>query len=106
MGTRAVITFKDSFGKYSVYQHWDGDPDTVVENIKRTKKHWQMPRFEADEFAAAYVATWKTGEGNVRLSKGPRAHGDLSYSYTVTHEEGARYVTIKYGRKVVHVIPE
>lgn len=91
MGTRAVITFKDEFGSVSVYQHWDGDPETVVANIKGTfavGKCWRWPRWEADEFAAAYVATNKSGEGNIRLTKGARSHGDLSYSYTVTTADG------------------
>lgn len=99
MGTRAVIEFKDENGTYSVYQHWDGDPKTVIENLKRTRNRWSMPRFEADEYAAAYIATWKTNSGNIRISKGARAHGDLSYVYTVSHVEGARFVTVKYRAK-------
>ena len=113
MGTRAVIEFKDENGTYSVYQHWDGNPDTVLENLKRTRNRWHMPRFEADEFAAAYIATWKTDSGNIRISKGARAHGDLSYVYTVTHVEGARFVTVKYREKyrgskprTVDIMPE
>lgn len=96
MGTRAVITFSDEFGNYSVYQHWDGNPETVIENIRTAKHHWPMPRFEADEYAASYVATHKTSEGNIRLTKGPRAHGDLAYVYTVTRDKYANYLTVTY----------
>lgn len=88
MGTRAVITFIDTFGRYSVYQHWDGDPDTVIPRIRNTTHRWRWPRYEADEYAAAYIATHKTGEGNIRLTRGPTAHGDLSYRYEVRVTSG------------------
>lgn len=92
MGTRAVITFHDELTKqkYSIYQHWDGDPATVHANIRLTQKCWPWPRYEADEFAAAYVATHKTGSGNIRLATSARAHGDLSYSYEVSPQRDAQ----------------
>lgn len=96
MGTRAVITFEDDVGKYSVYQHWDGNPATVLENLQKTEHRWTLPRFEADEFAAAYIATHKTSSGNIRMTKGPRAHGDLAYVYTVTHSPGSMALTVTY----------
>ena len=86
MGTRCVITFKDETDKFSIYQHWDGDPETIFHNLQSVVtagKAWQGPRFEADEFAAAYVATHKNSPGNIRLTRGPRRHGDLSYEYIV-----------------------
>jgi hypothetical protein len=86
MGTRCVITFKDEYSSHSVYRHYDGDPETIfasLQEVALTGKAWTGPRFEADEFAAAYVATHKTGPGNIRLTKGPRAHGDLSFEYVV-----------------------
>lgn len=86
MGTRAIITFKDSDGEYHIFQHWDGDPDTIKANLERALKFaWPLDRFEPDEFAAAYIAANKRGEGNIRVSnKGPEKYGDLSYSYVVT----------------------
>jgi hypothetical protein len=86
MGTRCVITFRDKHGSFSVYQHWDGYPEVVMGNIGTTKNCWKWPRFEADEFAAAYIATHKTEAGNIRLTSGPDAHGDLAYSYDVSVE--------------------
>lgn len=94
MSTRAVITFKDEFGSFSVYQHMDGYPTHagdsaagVLGMLRETLAGgyaWQWPRFEADEFAAAYIAQNKgEGGGNIRLSKGHTAHGDLAYSYRV-----------------------
>jgi hypothetical protein len=95
MGTRTCITFTDSDSSHSVYQHYDGYPSNVADNLHHTIRNaWPLPRFEADEFAAAYVATCKEQAGNVRLSKGPRSHGDLSYRYTVRCEAGAILVDV------------
>lgn len=89
MGTRAVITFIDQEipAKFAVYQHWDGDPETIISNLLSVKNCWRWPRWEADEFAAAYILTHKEGPGNIRLSTGARDHGDLSYRYEVTKVE-------------------
>lgn len=84
MGTRAVITFIDGHNSWHIYQQWDGDPDTVLANIERAKAlAWSLPRFEADEFAAAYVAATKHGEGNIRLTHHYNDHGDLAYRFEV-----------------------
>lgn len=110
MGTRAVITFIDEFGRHSVYQHWDGDYETVLDNIRKTirsGKCWKWPRWEADEFAAAYVATVKTDSGNIRLSRGVAGHGGLSFSYTVQKEgkdgEEALRIATRSGSKLLSV---
>lgn len=111
MGTRAVITFKDEFGSVSIYQHWDGDPITIVENIARTFASglcWDWPRWEADEFGAAYVAANKSDGGNIRLTKGPRSHGDLSYSYAVKVVElvgGEKALEVKWKGSASYVNP-
>lgn len=100
MGTRAVITFIDADNsRYSVYQHWDGDPGTVLKQIRQTSKRWPWPRYEADEYAAAYIATHKTDPGNIRISRGPSAHGDIAYRYEVRF-----YNTDKLGRNDLQVI--
>ena len=96
MGTRAVITFKDDDGSHSVYQHWDGYPEDIKKNIEKAKSlAWPLPRFEADEFAAAYVAVNKNGEGNIRLTKGVKSHCDLAYSYIVKCVNGVLKITSK-----------
>ena len=99
MGTRAIITFTDDNDKYHVYQHWDGDPETVKANIQSALKlAWPLPRFEPDEFAAAYIAANKTSEGNIRVSNvGPEKYGDLSYSYVVTCEGSKLHVKTSRG---------
>lgn len=95
MGTRAVITFKDEHDTFCVYQHWDGDPNTITENILAAQEYaWPLPRFEAAEFAAAYIAaTKKKGGGdnqggNIYFARGAKFHCDLSYNYVVTEKDG------------------
>ena len=96
MGTRAVISFEDGNGEFFVYQHWDGDPDAVLVNIMNTfavQMCWEWPRWEADEFAAAYIAANKSGPGNLRIAKSITENGGLSYSYIVKAIEGRLNVT-------------
>ena len=92
MSTRCVVTFQDDDGSHSVYKHSDGYPDTehgILALIEKTKAHaWELPRFEADDFAASFVVAAKQGAGGVRLTTGPEAHGDLEYTYLVTCVDG------------------
>ena len=85
MGTRAVYTFKDNDSEFHVYKHYDGHPDNVIEYIERAKEYaWRLPRFEADEFACAFIKANKDSEGDVRLTNHWKNHGDLSYRYEIT----------------------
>lgn len=102
MGTRAVITFIETYDgeavdRFHVYQHNDGYPEDVIENLKNIQKTWPWPRWEADEAAAAYVATYKIGPGDIRLSSGPDAHGDLAYSYEVRNTGDQLEVLVRSG---------
>src|SRR5262245_57836446 len=84
MGTRAVYTFIDQDDSFSVYMHWDGYPYGACRLIaKAFPLAWPLPRFEADEFAAAFVAANKQQPGNIRLTSGPEAPGDLAYTYEI-----------------------
>ena len=95
MGTRAVYTFIDADVSFSVYKHWDGYPRSACRFIaKALPLAWPLPRFEADEFAAAFVAANKEEPGNVYLTSGPYAHGDLAYSYEVSCREEQLHVRI------------
>ena len=74
MGTRAIIVFKDSIRENedtlpAIFQHWDGYPSCVGERLELAKTYaWKLPRFEADDFAAAYVAVSKQpGGGDIRV---------------------------------------
>ena len=61
MSTRALYTFTDSDSSWNVYKHHDGylKGAAIVLNDAAKWFAWQLPRFEADEFAAAFCAAGK-----------------------------------------------
>lgn len=60
MSTRSCYIFKDKHGSYAVYKHSDGYPTGAAETLIAAKKYaWYGERWEADEFAAAFVAAGK-----------------------------------------------
>lgn len=70
MGTRAIYFFQDFDGStYGVYKHYDNYPSGAADFIENAKAYaWKFPRFEADDFAAAFVAANKAKNGGeVRL---------------------------------------
>ncbi len=69
MGTRAIYIFEDEHEEVHVYKHYDNYPSGAVDFIENAKEFaWELPRFEADEFAAAFVAANKNRKGGeVRL---------------------------------------
>ena len=84
MGTRAVYSFSDDRETHHVYKHWDGYPQNALQYISFAKdRAWKLPRFEADEFAASFIAANKSGEGDLRLTTHYNRHGDLDYRYEV-----------------------
>ncbi len=58
MSTRALYTFRDFDGEeHHVYKHHDGYPTGAAEALANALPYaWKLPRYEADEFAAAFVA--------------------------------------------------
>ena len=93
MSTRAVYTFKDPSGAFSVYKHYDGFPQDAAEFISKARAlAWPGLRFEADEFGAAFIAANKNSPGDVRLTKGHTAHSDLSYRYVISQRMGDIWV--------------
>lgn len=85
MGTRAVITFIDEDNTFHVYKHWDGNPESILGCIEAAKVFaWELPRFEVDEFAAAFIAANKCkGGGDIRLTHNYEDHPDIEYRYEV-----------------------
>lgn len=68
MSTRALVTFIDDSTICNVYKHYDGYPSYMAEVLAAAHKlAWPLPRFEADEFAAAFCAAAKSGPGGVRV---------------------------------------
>lgn len=108
MSTRAVYGFvenKDQGGKtHWIYKHHDGYPEGAASHIvKALPFAWTLPRFEADEFAAAFVAGNKDshkardsfGGGGIRTTDGPDSHGDIEYVYIVFQSEKNNQLCIK-----------
>lgn len=84
MSTRAVYIFIDENESWPVYKHHDGYPTGAAEWISNALPHaWPLPRFEADEFACAFIAGNKQGVGSIRMTKGRDHHGDLDYAYEI-----------------------
>jgi len=76
MSTKAMYTFIDAGGDFHVYKHHDGYPYCKfpqgeggglvwINNAKELA--WDLPRFVASEFAAAFVAANKKDRGGVEL---------------------------------------
>ena len=93
MGTRAIYQFRDGDDECFVYKHYDNYPQGAVHFIEAAKGFaWKLPRFEADEFASAFVAANKNkAGGEVRLVSNHfngeddilDAHNWCDYYYTV-----------------------
>ena len=108
MSTRAVLTFVDTDNQFHVYKHGDGFPGGKwgqIACLKRALAYaFPLPRFEADDFAAAYVAANKAkGKkyhdqllqgGDVRLTTHWSAHPDIEFRYVVYAAEAGLMVKV------------
>ena len=95
MSTRATVSVTDEHGKFHIYQHHDGYPDGPFGIVRRLsdarRRAWDLPRFEAADFAAAVVATLKDCGGSTYLTQNAADHGDREFSYHVNPiREGTR----------------
>ena len=84
---------------YAIYKHWDGHPQGVQPMIERALElAWTLPRFEADEFAASFVAANKTGSGDVRLVNPDDARNThFDFVYVIRHMEGSDKLNVTVG---------
>jgi len=101
MSTRACYTFKDEHNAYHVYKHFDGYPSGAEQWIRAALDHaWKLPRFEADDFGAAFIAANKgeNGGGNCRLMHSgdikQMASADIEYRYEIEAHNGVLHVTV------------
>lgn len=90
MSTRAIYSFKEPASQdvYHVYKHHDGSPEGAAEHLtKALEKAWPLPRYEANDFAASFVAANKDSGGGVRLLHSGNwrdvAPADIEYRYEV-----------------------
>lgn len=57
-----MYQFKDEYNTVTIYKHHDGYPEGACKALQKALDYaWQLPRFEADEFAAAFCAGNKPG---------------------------------------------
>ena len=104
MSTRACYTFteySETSGRNDVhvYKHHDNYPEGGLQFIQQSIPYaWELPRFEADDFAAAFVAANKgTRGGGVRLinTKHPWEFSmDSEYWYKVSCKNGILMVDV------------
>ena len=95
MSTNAIIFFQQEtpseYLRSGVYQHWDGYPSGVQATIKNTIESglaWELPRFEADEFAAAFIAANKKKEGDYRhIDTSTMYNQYFDFIYFVQHDD-------------------
>lgn len=96
MGTRAIYTFYDqgeNSHKYHIFKHWDGYLEEVYKLLKNALAYaWELPRFEADEFACAFITANKTGPADIRLCISTDQYGDIQYRYEITCIEGKLFI--------------
>lgn len=89
MSTRSFFTFTDDEKQtFAVYKHCDGYPSGAAKAIADALSlAWELPRFEADEFAAAFVAANKNCGGGIRLlTSFSDAPDDCEYRYDITRD--------------------
>jgi len=95
MGTRAIYTFEDAGTERHVFVHYDGYPKGAASYFQQwldTNYSWTLPRFEADEAAAGFVAAIKTGPGNVRICGARFDYCDVEFGYRVKMEGDALHI--------------
>ena len=106
MSTNALIhivepsyTFDGPETVYTIYKHFDGYPSGVQSMIEDALKiAWPLPRFEADEFAASFVAANKTRSGDVRLVNPDEANKKwFDFVYVIRHMEGSDKLNVTVG---------
>ena len=87
MSTNAIIHIIGDDEVYTIYKHWDGYPSGIQKCInKALDMAWELPRFEADEFAAAFVAANKDKAGDIRLVPPNRVgHIWFDFIYSIQH---------------------
>lgn len=87
MSTRATLTVKDDRDQFHIYRHHDGypsGPHRVVHDLGLARRlAWDLPRFEAADFAAAILAVMKEGPGSVYLTKVAENHSDRAFHYEI-----------------------
>lgn len=97
MGTRSYIEFKDDLGAYYVYKHWDSYPTGIVYCfVNAIPYSWALPRFESQDFAAAFVAANKKAGGGDIYFADKAEPGDEEYFYQITCAKNGQLIIRAY----------
>jgi hypothetical protein len=108
MSTRAIYTFKGFGEQYHVFKHHDGYPKGAADAIKKALPYaWEMPRYEPDEFAAAFIAGNKPFGGGVRVAKSRTQYSDVEFGYTIyplEHKKQHDYPQMNVGQLLIDVV--
>lgn len=103
MSTRANIIIRDECKQIQIYKHSDGYPSGAIPAIQKALAlAWPLPRWEADDFAAAFVAANKDRGGQIYIDgtwiEGKTEHGDIEYLYFVEFDADQKMVKITWGK--------
>lgn len=98
MSTRGVYTFIETADEkvadgHHVYVHSDNYPTgalTYLTDMLMSDTHFELPRYEADEMAASFVAANKKHGGNIRLMKKRAGAADVEYGYVIWQSQEPR----------------
>lgn len=89
MSTSAEIQFKDTNETFALFQQYDAYPESphgVFDAVKKSLSFaWRDGRFEASEFACAYIRANKVRHGGLYL---------LSAPTDISNEESEKYVYV------------
>jgi hypothetical protein len=108
MSTRAIYTFKGFGETYHIFKHHDGYPSGAAQWLERALDYaWPLPRYEPDDFAAAFVAANKTRGGGIRIAKSRTQCKDVEFGYTIYPLEQkmrSAYPQLNAGQLMVEVV--
>lgn len=93
MTADTVITFRDLKSRFSVYRTFEDKQISVYDLFDITKKYTgELSKYDAGEFAAAFIAVAKKTKGEIRLIE-PHAQQEYSiYCYEVYLKDGSVHI--------------
>ena len=95
MSTRAVFCFTSHGETHYVYKHFDGYAEgaaAAIQEVFDCSLSWELPRFEADEFAAAFVSANKRSPGGIRLISNGNIPDDVAFVYQICQAKNGQLI--------------
>ena len=88
MSTRAIINIFDKKDGFNIYIHGDGWVAIVTRGIELAFKYsWELPRFEAGDFATALIKVLKKRGWGIYLITSTEQIADVDYFYQIFEDE-------------------